>query len=288
MATDATGTASTNYSIPKYLTSSDKPSGKGLNAIVDFLDSLFASSGTLFGAVARTIVAKAGVSVGTRRKLNFIEGSNVTLTIADDNPGEKVDITIATTGGATEATTVAGLGAGSDGKIGRIRAGSTPFDFVEVVYDSTYAKWVSDEFQVMNLPSSSAVTSSADNNNWSIIQNSTSEAFRQPAVIPHKPFTDAGLTLQVRLMGYIVSDVGTLTIKVHGVPHNDADTAAGTDTSVTLYNAVSFTTGKWIDSGWTNLSPGTPKTMLVVNLGFAQSTNANTSGYLTLMGRWVA
>lgn len=40
MATDATGTPSTNFSIPKYLTSADAPSGKGLNAIVDFIDTL--------------------------------------------------------------------------------------------------------------------------------------------------------------------------------------------------------------------------------------------------------
>lgn len=53
----------------------------------------------LIGAVARVIVAKAGTVIGTRRKLNFIEGTGVTLTIADDNAGEKVDITIAASGG---------------------------------------------------------------------------------------------------------------------------------------------------------------------------------------------
>ena len=46
------------------------------------------------------------------------------------------------------ATTVAGLGAGQDGKIGLIRAGSTPFEFVQVMYDSTYGKWVSPQIFV--------------------------------------------------------------------------------------------------------------------------------------------
>ena len=36
-----------------------------------------------------------GALVGTRRQLNLIEGANVTLTIADDNTSDEVDITIA-------------------------------------------------------------------------------------------------------------------------------------------------------------------------------------------------
>lgn len=49
---------------------------------------------------ARVGVSKnSGAVVGTRRKLNLIEGSNVTLTVADDGPNEEVDITIAAIGG---------------------------------------------------------------------------------------------------------------------------------------------------------------------------------------------
>jgi len=40
-------------------------------------------------------------ATGTRRKLNFKEGSNVTLTIADDSANEEVDITIAASGGGS-------------------------------------------------------------------------------------------------------------------------------------------------------------------------------------------
>ncbi len=51
----------------------------------------------LLDATARVAVRKntGGADVGARRRLNFIEGSNVTLTIADDGAGEEVDITIA-------------------------------------------------------------------------------------------------------------------------------------------------------------------------------------------------
>jgi hypothetical protein len=56
-------------------------------------------------AVANTSVQKievvknSGAVVGTRKQLNFIEGSNVTLTIADDGVNDQVDITIASSGG---------------------------------------------------------------------------------------------------------------------------------------------------------------------------------------------
>ncbi len=46
---------------------------------------------------ARIVVEKNGSAVGTRRKINFIEGSNVTLTVADDSSNEEVDVTINST-----------------------------------------------------------------------------------------------------------------------------------------------------------------------------------------------
>ncbi len=46
------------------------------------------------------IKKNGGAVVGSRRNYNFIEGSNVTLTITDDSGADKVDITIASTGGA--------------------------------------------------------------------------------------------------------------------------------------------------------------------------------------------
>lgn len=48
---------------------------------------------------ARVAVENNGTLVGTRRTLNFIPGTNVTLTITDDPANEEVDVTIAATGG---------------------------------------------------------------------------------------------------------------------------------------------------------------------------------------------
>jgi len=51
---------------------------------------------------ARVAVRKntGGADVGKRRRLNLIEGSNVTLTVVDDAGSEEVDITIAAAGGS--------------------------------------------------------------------------------------------------------------------------------------------------------------------------------------------
>jgi hypothetical protein len=60
---------------------------------------------------ARIAVEKNGGSIGTRRTINFIEGSNVSLTIDDDASGEEVDVTINSTasggGGASLGLAIA-------------------------------------------------------------------------------------------------------------------------------------------------------------------------------------
>ena len=50
-------------------------------------------------ANARVKVRSNGTDVGTRRAINFIAGSNITLNIVDDVTNEEVDVTIASTGG---------------------------------------------------------------------------------------------------------------------------------------------------------------------------------------------
>jgi hypothetical protein len=49
-------------------------------------------------------VRDAGVLVGTRGKINFIEGANITLTIVDDAANDEVELTIAASGGGGSAT----------------------------------------------------------------------------------------------------------------------------------------------------------------------------------------
>jgi hypothetical protein len=96
MATDATGSP-TSLGIPKYDTSVDAPSGLGFNAAMDAINTLIAAAGKL-------TVKKAGAAIGTRTSLNFIQGTNVTLGVADDAANDKVDVTITAAGGVTDPT----------------------------------------------------------------------------------------------------------------------------------------------------------------------------------------
>jgi hypothetical protein len=71
----------------------------GRSGMIDLtvdLDGRYQLSGSYITGVA---VAKAGTLVGTRPRINFIEGTNITLTIADDNTNGEVDVTIAAVGG---------------------------------------------------------------------------------------------------------------------------------------------------------------------------------------------
>lgn len=57
---------------------------------------------------ARVAVRKnTGADVGKRRRLNLIEGSNITLTVTDDGAAEEVDVTIAAAGASVAVSTVA-------------------------------------------------------------------------------------------------------------------------------------------------------------------------------------
>lgn len=61
-------------------------------------------------SIQKIDVAKAGILAGSRKRLNFIEGSNVTITATDDSGGNKVDVTI-----AAAAPTVPDASAGTKG-----------------------------------------------------------------------------------------------------------------------------------------------------------------------------
>ena len=51
-------------------------------------------------SVQKVIVSKAGTTIGTRHKINLIEGSNVTLTVADNAGSDRVDVTVTAATGA--------------------------------------------------------------------------------------------------------------------------------------------------------------------------------------------
>ena len=65
-------------------------------------------SGRLADAQKVTIRKNTGADIGTQQRLNLIEGSNITLTIADDPGSQEVDIQIDASGGGA-GNSVAGI-----------------------------------------------------------------------------------------------------------------------------------------------------------------------------------
>jgi hypothetical protein len=63
------------------------------NALRDKIEAILAAAANV------TVRKNSGTDVGTRARLNFIEGTNVTLTVADDAGDGEIDITINATGG---------------------------------------------------------------------------------------------------------------------------------------------------------------------------------------------
>jgi hypothetical protein len=48
--------------------------------------------------IQKVNVRKGGIAVGTRPTLNFIQGTGITLTVADDPANNRINITIKTSG----------------------------------------------------------------------------------------------------------------------------------------------------------------------------------------------
>jgi hypothetical protein len=81
-------------------------------------------SGDTIDGVAQIEIAKAGTLQGTRKRLNLIEGTNVTLTVADNSGSDQVDVTIAASGGGGGGGDSLGTGFTGGGGSGTIPGGT--------------------------------------------------------------------------------------------------------------------------------------------------------------------
>ena len=76
------------------------------------LNSTLNITTTTLGVVDNTstqkieVVKNSGTVVGTRKQLNFIEGNNIVLTLADDAGNDQIDVTIEYQGGTGNTTTI--------------------------------------------------------------------------------------------------------------------------------------------------------------------------------------
>lgn len=73
-----------------------------VNALIDKVTGILTGDVDVPGAVE---VAKAGTLISTRPRINLIQGSNVTLTVADNPGANRADVTIAAAAGAASGVT---------------------------------------------------------------------------------------------------------------------------------------------------------------------------------------
>lgn len=271
-------------------------------------------------AQARVGVRKNSAgSTFTRRRVNLIEGSNVTITITDDGTDEEVDVTIASTGGGgasalddlsdvvisspangqaliyngtnfvnagvvKTATTVAGAGTLTDGMAVLIRAGSSPFDFVAMVYDATYGKLVGDDMASAVFKGSA--TKTGDTNYAGITE--TAIFYK-----PYATLVTAGLTPQFRVIARGHISGGGATASFAGtIQGGDAGAALAQMGSAEIsVGTTTSTTDVFVDGGWA--SDGGSVTSKDVCFLHARHKTSNAAQTVTTVEwcaslRWVA
>ena len=238
---------------------------------------------------AITNAAIAGAAAIARSKLDFgsglvnadisaaaaIAASKLAAYPSDATKVLKGDGTWATVAPVV-ATTVAGLGAGTAGAQGLLRIGASPYDFIALTYDTTYAKWVSPVWNFSGQKQSNFTETKTD---VSVMTEMDLLNFQTP-IIQVKKYQDAGLTLQVNLHCEATWNTSTEYFQGQFGYHTLADGAVlgavvffGTIVTVnTAINALRPTHWGWqaptgitaeqiaLSMGFMRITGGTPKT----------------------------
>lgn len=158
---------------------------KALGGSASGIPSAIDPSTDTIDGVAMVEVSKAGTLVGARKRINLIEGANVTITATDDNVNDEVDVTIAATGGGggavatdtiwdakgdlavgTAADTAAKLTVGADGLFLQAASGeSTGLKYADphiqalnAQTGTSYTLVLTDHTKLITLSNASAIT----------------------------------------------------------------------------------------------------------------------------------
>jgi len=165
----------------------------------------------------KVIVAKAGTTVGTRDKINFIEGSGVTLTMADNAASDRVDVTIAATGGGTGTVTD-----------------------VSVTAANGFAGTVATSTTTPSITLTTTITGVLKGNGTAMSAATPSTDYVAPGVI-----TTSGLTMNTaRVLGRVTAAVGAIEELTTSGSGNVAFTTSPTFVTPTLGAALATSINK--------------------------------------------
>ena len=174
-------------------------------------------------------------------------------------------------------------GTPTDGDAILLRAGSSPYDFVLLVYDGTYSKWVRQPM-VANTKLAAGTTETST----SYVGVATSSQLSYPN--GWKPLSTAGLSPQFRLIAQIQNSAGGNTTFC-SLLCLTADSGAAFATAGAAFAEVSNvgTTAALKDSGWVAIPGGITVTdFLTANIQVKVSAGTGTLFACSVQIRWVA
>lgn len=183
----------------------------------------------------------------------------------------------------TVSTTITGLGTAASGKQGLIRAGSTPYSFLPVIYDATYTHWIGETDTLASQLGPVATTST------SMTQLTQSEL--PTPYMPWAVYDTAGLKPQFRLISELVTDnvggTATAALGFRGV--NVSGTPGAFTTSATTI-AVTGNTNQLKDTGWIDIPALTVTDYLDMTVQIQSSSGSvsATVAHATIRFRWVS
>lgn len=187
----------------------------------------------------------------------------------------------------TTASTIAGLGAPVHGRPCAIRAGSSPYEFIQVTYDEVYEKWISSNIW------HSFMTGLITVNVTSYTDLAATE-FGVLYIPNFKDLYDAGLRPQIATAAAITCANSAYTVYFRSSLYQIAsgDTAYGTQLATAgEVSHTGNTTETYKFSGWTTPTVTVPTKQHAYFIGQKNASTGSVSNLLGKLGlglRWVA
>lgn len=193
--------------------------------------------------------------------------------------GDNTFSVIAATSGTGGSSLPAAPGSGAPG---RIKAGSTPFDFLTLYFDSVYGKWVSAPFAIGWLSAASPTTTGTS-------YGSLTVAEQAQTMFPYAVFVTAGLSIETRTISVFRNSSGANTTFFAYILQGYAINGGLTNITADGSGEVSAATASDVckDSGWLapSLSSSQDHARCVIRVKVSAGTGTYTAG--AVLARWV-
>lgn len=187
------------------------------------------------------------------------------------------------------ATTVSGLGGTpANGVVGMIRAGATPYEFTQLIYDSTYGKWVSQAQAI--LVCESVADMLVNVSTGGVYTDVVVTSFpRYPTVPNFKALYDAGLRPQVCVSAWMnASAANNMFLRAAFSTANDGDSSGSFSRDLTGGEiSVTGATDTYKTSGWADMTGAPTRAHGLFMLQYKTSTNVSDARGATVGLRWV-